>query len=168
MFLSASSFDQDISTWQTSNVKDFSGMFNGAASYNRDLPWDFSSACSVDFMFYQASSLNQDFNDMGRQLQANLCGGTDGAPLTTFDIFSGTSCQVTDPTAGVFCRPTYDLSACLAKRVRRIRCMCKKQTACRKVLSKGSCQRKASKAGISKKSFNAQVETALANHCGAH
>ena len=37
MFYNASSFNSDLTNWNTSAVTDMSNMFNGASSFNRDL-----------------------------------------------------------------------------------------------------------------------------------
>ena len=54
------SFNQDISGWDVSNVIVFQGMLRGASSFNQDISsWDVSSALTMDQMFEEASSFNQ-------------------------------------------------------------------------------------------------------------
>jgi len=61
MFQGASSFNQDIGFWNTSNFYDVSGMFDGASNFNRDIGnWDTSNVANMSNMFNYASSFNQD------------------------------------------------------------------------------------------------------------
>jgi surface protein len=56
-----STFNQDISKWDVSNVKDMSWMFYDADSFNQDISkWDVSNVKDMSFMFYDAESFNQD------------------------------------------------------------------------------------------------------------
>jgi uncharacterized repeat protein (TIGR02543 family) len=56
----SASFNQDISSWDVSNVINFDGMFKGATSFNQDISsWDVSKAEDMAYMFMGASSFNQ-------------------------------------------------------------------------------------------------------------
>ena len=57
-------FNQDISSWNTSNVTDMSWLFAGAWSFNKPLNnWDTSKVTNMSHMFYRASSFNQPLNN---------------------------------------------------------------------------------------------------------
>ena len=60
MFMSAASFNGDISKWDVSSVNTMSRMFMSATSFNADLSnWDVSSVTSMDDMFFEATSFTQ-------------------------------------------------------------------------------------------------------------
>merc|ERR1711988_1564118 len=48
MFAGASSFNGDLSSFDTSRVTDMSGMFDGASSFNQVLCWDLTGVSTED------------------------------------------------------------------------------------------------------------------------
>ena len=61
MYNQATSFNGDLSSWNTSNVVYMSYMFAVATSFNGDLSsWDISNVTDFRYMFNGATSFNQD------------------------------------------------------------------------------------------------------------
>lgn len=59
MFTDASSFNQDISGWNVSNVQTMLVMFAGATSFNKNITaWDVSSVVNMSNMFASATAFN--------------------------------------------------------------------------------------------------------------
>jgi len=63
IFREYSTFNQDISSWDVSNVTNMEGMFSGASGFNQDISaWDVSKVINMDKMFSEATSFNQDIS----------------------------------------------------------------------------------------------------------
>ena len=64
LFSGQTGFNQDISSWDMSNVIFTIGMFKDATSFNQDIGnWDLSNAINIGEMFKGATSFNQDIGD---------------------------------------------------------------------------------------------------------
>ena len=60
MFYSAEKFNQDLGSWDVSNVIDMSGMFGNTNAFNADISrWNVSKVTNMERMFYGAEKFNQ-------------------------------------------------------------------------------------------------------------
>jgi len=87
MFLNAFNFNDDISSWDVKNVKNFSQMFENAQNFNQDLSgWDVSSAEDMSGMFQGANIFNQDISSWNVSNVTNMDKMFLGADLFNQDI----------------------------------------------------------------------------------
>jgi surface protein len=64
MFWNATSFNQDLSNWDVSNVLNMNSMFQSATYFNQDLStWDVGNVTNMSWMFSGATSFNQDLSN---------------------------------------------------------------------------------------------------------
>ena len=64
VFPGTTSFNEDISSWNTSAVQDMSGMFYGAESFDVDISiWQTARVRDMSFMFVGAAAFNRDLSN---------------------------------------------------------------------------------------------------------
>jgi Mycoplasma protein of unknown function, DUF285 len=95
----AATFDQNISRWDVSRVRDFSYLFMGAASFSHDLSrWRVAKATRMDGMFRNASSYNHSLCAWGRRLVIGRGDGSVSVSVSVEHMFFGSGCRSTaDP-----------------------------------------------------------------------
>ena len=63
MFSGSTAFNQNIGSWNTSNVTSFNSMFYYASRFNQDIgSWDSSSVTNMTGMFRNTYAFNQDLS----------------------------------------------------------------------------------------------------------
>ena len=97
MFGRATSFNGDISGWNTASVTDMFAMFSGATSFNRDIGnWTTASVTNMAFMFAGATSFDQDIGNWNTASVEGMAQMFFGATAFDQDIGNWNTAQVTD------------------------------------------------------------------------
>ena len=96
MFSGATSFNGDISDWNTSSVTGMESMFSGATSFNGDISdWNTSSVTGMESMFSGATSFNGDISDWNTSSVTGMESMFSGATSFNGDISDWNTSSVT-------------------------------------------------------------------------
>ena len=87
MFHTAIFFDQPLSNWDTSNVVNMKSMFHEASFFNSDISqWDVSRVRDMSFMFFYAFSFDRDIGSWNTSSVRTVNGMFDQAQTFNQDI----------------------------------------------------------------------------------
>ncbi len=95
MFSGATSFNGDISGWNTEKVTNMQGMFVDATSFNGDISgWNTEKVTNMQGMFVEATYFNGDISGWNTEKVTNMQGMFDGATAFNQDIGNWNTAQV--------------------------------------------------------------------------
>ena len=97
MFYGATSFNQNISGWNTSSVTNMSGMFQNATSFNQNIDgWNTGSVQNISYMFAGATAFNQNIGSWNTSSVTTMSGIFEGATSFNQNIGGWTTTSVQD------------------------------------------------------------------------
>ena len=100
VFANNTSFNADISHWDTSSVTNTLGMFANASAFNRDISaWDTSSVINMESMFLLASAFNRDISAWDTSSVINMRKMFDRASAFNQNIGAWDTSSVTNMSA---------------------------------------------------------------------
>jgi len=97
MFAEAILFNQDISNWNVSNVENMEGLFYHTAAFNQDISsWNVSKVKKMGYMFYYAVSFNQNIGNWTVSMVDDMSNMFRGSLVFNQDISSWNVSNVRD------------------------------------------------------------------------
>ena len=100
MFRNQEGFNQDVSSWETSNIKSMASMFANAKKFNQDVSsWNISNVTDTSAMFSLASDFNQDISNWNTSKVTNMSFMFNGASRFNQDISKWDTSKVTNFSA---------------------------------------------------------------------
>jgi len=84
MFAQAYAFNQNIGNWNTANVTDMNSMFSNATAFNHNIGnWNTANVTNMSYMFANASAFNQNIGSWNITKVTDMTGMFQNATLST-------------------------------------------------------------------------------------